>query len=131
MIGSFPGSPEQFPGIPVTFSPIFSACQNCNPFPTNVKRRKSSDLQVQEMLISYGMNADGCKFAVLQCRNPVAKDILMEWYDPFGESLGTTGSIKHIQHAIGLVTCNQNSEWTYTENDKTKIVHSATCEYLN
>uniref|UniRef100_A0A0R3RX48 C6 domain-containing protein n=1 Tax=Elaeophora elaphi TaxID=1147741 RepID=A0A0R3RX48_9BILA len=107
-----------------------AACRNCKPFETNVQKRNSFNLSVENVIVSYGVNSDGCKFATLQCSNPAAKDILIEWYDPLGASLGITGPVKYTQKVISLITCNQNSEWTYSENGKAEVIKSATCEYV-
>ncbi|CAG9534479.1 unnamed protein product [Cercopithifilaria johnstoni] len=111
-------------------SASYTTCRNCDPFDTNIRRTDYPNTFVEKITVSYGVNADGCKFATLQCLSSAAKDILMEWYDPSGSSLGTTGAVKHTQKVIGLITCNQNSEWTFTENGKTEVVQSATCEYI-
>ncbi|KAL3989895.1 hypothetical protein ACH3XW_29490 [Acanthocheilonema viteae] len=112
------------------FTPRHTACRNCNLFETNIKRRDSFNLSVEKITMSYGVNTDGCKFATLQCSNPAAKDILIEWYGPFDRSLGITGPVKYTNKVIALITCNQHSEWTFTENDKTEVIQSATCEYI-
>ncbi|VDK84366.1 unnamed protein product [Litomosoides sigmodontis] len=107
-----------------------ATCRNCKPFETNVKRSESPHLLVEQIRVYYGMDAEGCKVATLQCSNPTAKDILIEWYGPRDTSLGTTGPVKHTEKVIALITCNQNSEWIFTEGGRTDIIQSATCEYI-
>ncbi|EFO24727.1 hypothetical protein LOAG_03762 [Loa loa] len=112
------------------FTPKHTACQMCKPFETNLIRRNSSFVFVEKITVSYGMNNDKCKFAVLQCSNPAAKDILIEWYDQSGTGVGITGVITYTLKVIALITCDYNSQWILTENDQTEIIQSATCEYI-
>lgn len=56
---------------------------------------------MEKITVSYGVNSDGCKFAILQCSNPTAKDILMEVSDHFNVYLSMLVlQIKRINYQL-------------------------------
>ncbi|KAK6111879.1 hypothetical protein QQG55_45415 [Brugia pahangi] len=106
-----------------------NACRKCKQFETNLIIKNSTSIFVENITLSYGQNNDGCNFAVLQCSNPTAREITIQWYGPSGTNIGATGAVQNTQQAIGLITCNENSQWISTEIGIIRIVETATCEY--